>query len=92
MTRPAARALNKPLLIVGIDRRLAGLALIFGVIVGANGSRIAGLILFFSLCIIGRRFTRHDPNIFMILNQVRKQKDLYDPMKRTWFRLIEGHR
>jgi hypothetical protein len=37
---------------------------------------------------IGRRLTRNDPNLFMILNQVRKQKDLYDPMKRAWFRLL----
>jgi type IV secretory pathway TrbD component len=89
MTRPAARALNKPLLIVGIDRRLAGLAFIFAVIVGANGSRLAGLVLFLVLCITGRRLTYHDPNLFMVLNQVRKQKALYDPLKRAWFRLVE---
>jgi type IV secretory pathway TrbD component len=90
MTRPAVRALNKPLLIVGIDRRLAGLAFIFAVIVGANGSRLAGLVLFLALCTIGRRLTRHDPNLFMVLNQVRKQKALYDPMKRAWFQLMES--
>jgi type IV secretory pathway TrbD component len=85
--RPAARALNKPLLIVGVDRKLAGLAFILSVIVGANGSRIAALILFGALCTIGRRLTRRDPNIFTVLNQVRKQKGLYDPMKREWFRV-----
>jgi type IV secretory pathway TrbD component len=84
--RPAAKALNKPLLIVGVDRKLAGLAFILSVIVGANGSRIAGSILFCLLCVIGRRLTRRDPNIFMVMNQVRKQKALYDPMKREWFR------
>ncbi|MBV9268592.1 MAG: VirB3 family type IV secretion system protein [Acidobacteriaceae bacterium] len=70
------------MLIVGIDRKLAGLAFILSVIVGANGSRIAGMALFFALCTIGRRLTRRDPNIFMVLNQVRKQKALYDPIKR----------
>lgn len=88
MTRPAAIALNKPLLIVGIDRRLAGLTFIFSVIVGANGSKVAALVMFLLLCAAGRRLTRRDPNIFMVLNQVRKQKALYDPLKRDWFRLL----
>lgn len=88
MIRPAARALNKPMLIVGIDRKLAGLAFLLAVIVGANGSKIAAGILFLALCAIGRRLSRRDPNIFMVLNVVRKQKTLYDPMKRMWFRLV----
>jgi type IV secretory pathway TrbD component len=87
MITPAARALNKPMLIVGIDRKLAGLAFLLAVIVGANGSRIVAGILFLALCAIGRRLSRHDPNIFMVLNLVRRQKPLYDPMKREWFRV-----
>jgi type IV secretory pathway TrbD component len=85
--RPAARALNKPILIVGIDRKLAGLAFLLAVIVGANGSKIVAGILFLALCGMGRRLSRRDPNIFMVLNLIRKQKALYDPMKRDWFRL-----
>ena len=87
MIRPAARALNKPLLIVGIDRKLAGLAFLSAVIVGANGSKIVAGLLFVILCGVGRRLSRRDPNIFMVLNLVRKQQSLYDPMKRDWFRL-----
>ena len=34
--RAGARALNKPLLIIGIDRKLAGLNFLIAVIVGAN--------------------------------------------------------
>jgi type IV secretory pathway TrbD component len=93
MTRPAAKALNKPLLIVGLDRKLAGLAFLLSVIVGANdgGSKIAAVVLFVALCAIGRRMTRKDSNIFLVLNQVRKQKALYDPAKREWFRMfVEG--
>ena len=94
MTRPAAKALNKPLLIIGLDRKLAGLAFILSVIVGANdgGSKIAAVVLFVALCAIGRRMTRKDPNIFLVLNQVRKQKALYDPAKREWFRLFVERR
>ena len=84
MIRPAGKALNKPLLIVGLDRKLAGLAFIFSVIIGANdgGSKIAALLLFIVMCAVGRRLTRKDPNIFLVLNQVRKQKAFYDPAKR----------
>ena len=94
MIRPAARALNKPLLIVGIDRKLAGLAFLLSVTVGANdgGSKIAAVVLFVALCAFGRRMTRKDPNIFLVLNQVRKQKALYDPAKREWFRLFVERR
>ena len=94
MTRPAAKALNKPLLIIGLDRKLAGLAFILSVIVGANdgGSKIAAVVLFVALCAIGRRMTRRDPNIFLVLNQVRKQRALYDPAKREWFRLFVERR
>ena len=94
MTRPAAKALNKPLLIVGLDRKLAGLAFLLSVIVGANdgGSKIAAIVLFVALCAIGRRMTRKDPNIFLVLNQIRKQKTLYDPAKREWFRLFAERR
>ena len=88
MVRPAARALNKPMLIVGIDRKLAGVAFLLAVIVGANGSKIVAGILFLALCAIGRRLSRRDPNIFMVLNLARKQKALYDPMKRRWCRFV----
>lgn len=76
------------MLILGVDRKLAGLAFILSVIVGANGSRIAGIVLFFALCVIGRRLSRRDPNIFMVLNQVRQRKALYDPMKRERFQVV----
>jgi len=84
MTRPGAKALNKPLLIVGVDRKLAGLAFIFSVIIGANdgGSKIAAVVLFIAMCVAGRRLTRKDPDIFLVLNQVRRQKAFYDPAKR----------
>jgi type IV secretory pathway TrbD component len=84
MTRIGAKALNKPLLIVGVDRKLAGLAFIFSVIIGANdgGSKIAAVVVFLAMCVAGRRLTRKDPNLFLVLNQLRKQKAFYDPAKR----------
>jgi type IV secretory pathway TrbD component len=86
VTRPAARALNKPLLIIGVDKKLAGLAFIFAVIIGANdgASKIVAVVLFVALCAAGRRLTRKDPNIFAVMHRVWKQKTLYDPGKRAW--------
>lgn len=89
MTRPASKSLNKPLLVLGIDRKLVGLAFLLAVSVGANdgGSKIAAVVLFLGLCVLGRRLTRKDPNIFLVLNQVRRQKSLYDPLKREAFQI-----
>lgn len=89
MTRPASKSINKPLLVLGIDRKLVGLAFLLAVTVGANdgGSKIAAVVLFLGLCVLGRRLTRKDPNIFLVLNQVRRQKSLYDPLKREPFQI-----
>ena len=88
--RPGARALNKSLLIVGIDRKLAGLAFLLAVIVGSNDSLVAkaaALILFIAFCWAGRTLTRKDPNLFAVMSQVWRQKAFYDPLKREFFRL-----
>lgn len=89
MTRPASKTLNKPLLVLGIDRKLVGLAFLLAVCVGANdgGSKIAAVALFLGICVLGRRLTRRDPNIFHVLNRVRRQKSLYDPLKREQFQI-----
>ena len=90
MARPAAKSLNKPLLIAGVDRKLVGLCFLIAVIVGASSdaltAKVIAGVLFVLLCGLGRKFTRHDPNIFEVMNHYRKQKGLYDPAKREWFR------
>jgi type IV secretory pathway TrbD component len=91
VVRPGARALNKPLLIIGIDRKLAGLNFLIAVIVGANDGfvpKVSAFALFIVLWAIGRRLTRRDSNIFLVMNQVRQRKALYDPLKRDFFRCV----
>ena len=95
VVRPGARALNKPLLIIGIDRKLAGLNFLIAVIVGANDGfvpKLSAFALFLALWAIGRRLTRTDSNIFLVMNQVRQRKALYDPLKREPFRLLMARR
>lgn len=72
VSRPGARALNKPLLIIGIDRKLAGLTFLLSVIVGANDGflpKISAFTLFIALWTVGRRLTRVDPNIFLVITR-----------------------
>lgn len=95
ISRPGAHALNKPLLIVGVDRKLAGLDFLIAVIVGANDGflpKISAFVLFMIIWAIGRRLTRIDPNIFLVMNQVRQRKALYDPLKRASIRLVMAAR
>jgi type IV secretory pathway TrbD component len=97
MVRPAAKSLNKPQLICGIDRKLAGLAFLLAVIAGANDSwpaKLAAVALFVGLCAFGRYFTRTDPNAFLVFSHFLRQKSLHDPMKREFFqiRIVRGQR
>ena len=83
LTRPAARGLNRPRLLFGIDQKFLGLSLIFAVVVAANGSKLAGLVLFLVLASAGRRMAKSDPHLFAVLIQAARQASLYDPMKVT---------
>jgi type IV secretory pathway TrbD component len=90
VVRPGARALNKPMLIVGIDRKLAGVAFLLAVIIGANDGfvpKTAAPVVFLALWAVGRRLTAKDSNIFAVMNQVRHRKALYDPLKCETFRV-----
>lgn len=83
-TRKGSRSLNKPLLLCGLDRKLAGMAMIMAVIVGQNDgwtAKLSALALFISLCAAGRTMTRKDPNAFAVLSKAWRRKSLYEPMK-----------
>jgi type IV secretory pathway TrbD component len=97
MIRPGAKSLNKPQLICGIDRKLAGLAFLLAVILGANDgwpAKATAVALFVGLCAFGRYLTRTDPNAFQVFSRYLRQKGLHDPMKRELFqvRVEQGRR
>jgi len=91
-TRPTAKALNKPLLIAGVDMRLAGLALIIATVVGAVNDALVykaiAVALFLAVCSGARIATRRDPNLFMVWNLARRHRWLYDPAKRAHFHVL----
>ena len=91
-TRPSAKALNKPLLIAGVDMRLAGLALVIATVVGAANDALVykgiAVTLFLAVCVGARIATRKDPNLLTVWNQARRHRWLYDPAKRAHFRVV----
>jgi len=90
--RPTAKALNKPLLIAGVDMRLAGLALVTATVVGAVNDSLVykgiAIALFLAVCMGARIATRRDPNLLLVWNLARRHRWLYDPAKRAHFQVL----
>jgi type IV secretory pathway TrbD component len=86
--RPTARALNKPLLIAGIERRLLGMAFVVSAIVAATSGAqpyiqvSIGAAIFVVTISAAKWATRKDDRIFQIALSVWKQKAVYDPCVR----------
>lgn len=95
MRTAAPQALNKPLVIFGMDFKMLGLAFpVSAVIAGASDTGTArGVAIgaFFAICWTGRLFTKRDPRYFEVVRTTWRQKALYDPMKRLWFRVVITH-
>jgi len=83
MVHPVHKSINKPLTIMGAERRLFFLALIMG---GATfnffGSLIGGIAMFAVLLAFGRWATATDPEILRIVLNSSQFKARYDPGKR----------
>ncbi len=90
---PVYRSLNRPLTILGAERRLFFLALIIG---GASfnffASLLTGLLMFVSLYVFARWATLTDPQILRILLNSSKFRAQYDPGKIEPFTLKRIHR
>jgi type IV secretory pathway VirB3-like protein len=90
--KPTAKALNKPLLIAGVDMRLAGLALVTATVVGAVNDALIykgiAFALFLAVCTGARIATRRDQNLLMVWNLARRHRWLYDPAKRAYFQIL----
>jgi type IV secretory pathway TrbD component len=80
---PVFKAMNRPLTILGAERRLFFVALISGgVIFSALHSLFGGLGLFIAGVIIARIATKDDVEILRVLFNSGKFRRRYDPMKR----------
>jgi len=76
------KALNKPLTILGAERKLFFVALIMGAATfNLFGSLLGGLLIFGSLLLMAQWATRRDPQILRILLNSSKFRREYDPAK-----------
>jgi type IV secretory pathway TrbD component len=79
---PVYRSINKPLTILGAERRLFFLAALMGAgTFNFFGSLLGGLLIFLSLFICARWATAYDPQILRILLNSAKFRCQYDPAK-----------
>jgi type IV secretory pathway TrbD component len=81
-TNPLFRSLNRPLTILGAERKLFFFALVMGACVFNLFSSLLGALgMFFALYLFARWATRTDPQILRFLLNSTKMRTQYDPMK-----------
>jgi type IV secretory pathway TrbD component len=81
---PVYRALNKPLTVWGVERRLFFLAALTGAATfNFFGSLTGGLLMFVVLFAAARWATANDPQALRILLNSARFKVRYDPAKRN---------
>jgi type IV secretory pathway VirB3-like protein len=86
---PVYRSLNKPLTILGVERRLFFLALVVGAATfNFFGSLLVALLMVIVFYAIARWATATDPQIFRILLNSSRFKPRYDPAKFETFRVV----
>jgi type IV secretory pathway TrbD component len=79
---PLFRSLNRPLTILGAERKLFFFALVMGACVFNLFSSVLGALgMFFALYLFARWATRTDPEILRFLLNSTKIRAQYDPMK-----------
>jgi type IV secretory pathway TrbD component len=80
---PVFKAMNRPLTVLGAERRLFFVALISGgAIFSLLHSLFGGIALFVIGVVIAQRATKYDVEILKVLFNSGKFRRRYDPMKR----------
>lgn len=81
-TNPVFRSLNRPLTILGVERKLFFFALLMGAgVFNLMKTLFGGILMFLLLYFIGRWATRADPKILRFLLNSGRTKTEYDPIK-----------
>ena len=79
---PVYRSMNKPLTILGAERRLFFLSIVMGATTfNFFGSLLGGILMFICLFLAARWATAKDPQILRILLNSAAFKPRYDPAK-----------
>jgi type IV secretory pathway VirB3-like protein len=91
-TNPVFRSLNRPLTILGVERKLFFFVLLMGTgVFNLMKTLLGGILMFCLLYFIGRWANRTDPKILRFLLNSGRTRTQYDPMKfsRVTVRRIE---
>ncbi len=81
---PIHRSLNRPLTILGVERKLFFSAMVMGAATfNFFGSLLGGILMFVVLFLAARMTTARDPQLIRILLNASKFKSRYDPAKRA---------
>jgi type IV secretory pathway TrbD component len=76
------KTMNRPLTVLGAERRLFFIALISGgAVFSLMHSLLGGIVLFIVGVIVARRATKYDVEILRVLMNSTKFRRRYDPMK-----------
>src|SRR5580658_5520160 len=76
------KTMNRPLTVLGAERRLFFVALISGgAVFSLMHSLLGGIVLFIVGVVIARRATKYDVEILRVLFNSSKFRRRYDPMK-----------
>jgi type IV secretory pathway VirB3-like protein len=86
-THLCAQAINQPLCVGGIERKLFGLSLAVSGVIAARLSQVIGAVVCVALLWGAKRLTRKDDRMVEIAWRLCFQKDHYDPFKRKVFEL-----
>jgi type IV secretory pathway TrbD component len=87
------KAMNRPLTVLGAERRLFFVALISGgAVFSLMHSLLGGILLFVIGTIIAQRATKYDVEILRVLMNLAKFRRRYDPMKQDALeiRIVRG--
>lgn len=81
-TNRVYKSLNRPLTILGVERKLFFCAAVIGAATfNLMGSFLGGILVFSVLFVMGQTATKSDPQILRILLNSSKFKSQYCPMK-----------
>jgi type IV secretory pathway VirB3-like protein len=84
---PVYQAMNKPLTIFGVERRLFLLSIVVGSATFTSfGSLLGGLLMSSTLMVFGRLATHSDPQILRVILNSARYRTRYDPVKRDAMR------
>lgn len=81
-TNPVFRSLNRPLTILGAERKLFFFALMMGAgVFNLLKTLMGGILMFLLLYLLARWATKTDPKMLRFILNSAKTRTQYDPMK-----------